>query len=71
MLTGHTASSVLNKYEHRELTNLRRIQDGLEKMQFPEVALPNCITVNIAEGGIASSCMRWRTERGTLPYDGQ
>lgn len=37
MLTGHTASSVHNKYEHRELTKLTRLQDGLERMQFPEV----------------------------------
>jgi integrase len=37
MLTGHTASSVHNKYEHREWTKLSRLRDGLEKMQFPAV----------------------------------
>jgi hypothetical protein len=37
MLTGHTASSVHNQYEHRELTKLSRLQEGLEKLQFPEV----------------------------------
>lgn len=37
MLTGHTASSVHNKYEHRNLTPLTRLRDGLEKMQFRAV----------------------------------
>lgn len=37
MLTGHTASTVHNGYEHRELTTMTRLQAGLEKMQFPDV----------------------------------
>jgi integrase len=37
MLTGHTASSVHNKYEHRNLTPLTRLREGLECMQFPAV----------------------------------
>jgi hypothetical protein len=37
MLTGHAASSVHNKYAHRELTKLSRLQERLEKMQFPDV----------------------------------
>ena len=37
VLTGHAASSVHNKYAHRELTKLSRLQERLEKMQFPDV----------------------------------
>jgi hypothetical protein len=37
MLTGHTASSIHNGYEHRESTKLSRLRDGLECMQFPDV----------------------------------
>lgn len=37
MLTGHTASTVHNRYEHRSLTPLTRLRDGLEQMQFPAV----------------------------------
>ena len=37
MLTGHTASTVHNKYEHRNLTPLPRLRDGLERMQFKDV----------------------------------
>ena len=46
MLTGHTASSEHNKYEHRELNPLTRLREGLECMQFPAVltalTVPRC-----------------------------
>ena len=37
MLTGHTAASVHNKYERRDLTPLMRLRSGLECMQFSDV----------------------------------
>jgi len=39
-LTGHSAGNVHEQYVHKELISMKTLQEGLEKLQYPEVLQP-------------------------------
>ena len=36
-LTGHSAGNVHEQYVHKELISMKTLQEGLEKLKYPEV----------------------------------